>query len=42
MRKRTVYIGISYPLLYDYEHQADRSVSDLSDSPNPIIESLLD
>lgn len=41
MRKRTAYIGISYPLLYDYKHQADRSVNDLSDSPNPIIESPL-
>lgn len=41
MRKRIAYIGISYPLLYDYKHQADRSVNDLLDSPNPIIESPL-
>lgn len=41
MRKRTAYIGISYPLLYDYKHQADKSRNDLSDSPNPIIESPL-
>ena len=41
MRKRTAYIGISYPLLYDYRHQADKSSNDLSDSPNPIIESPL-
>lgn len=41
MGKRTAYIGISYPLLYDYEHQASKSSNDLSDSPNPIIESPL-
>ncbi|MCI9418241.1 MAG: hypothetical protein HFI82_12705 [Eubacterium sp.] len=41
MRKRTAYIGISYPLLYDYEHQANKGPNDLSDSPNPIIESPL-
>lgn len=41
MRKRTAYIGISYPLLYDYRHQADKSSNDLLDSPNPIIESPL-
>ena len=41
MGKRTAYIGISYPLLYDYRHQANKSVNDLSDSPNPIIESPL-
>lgn len=41
MKKRVAYIGISYPLLYDYEHQAERCSNDLSDSPNPIIESPL-
>lgn len=41
MRKRTAYVGISYPLLYDYKHQANRSPNDLTDSPNPIIESPL-
>lgn len=41
MRKRTAYIGLSYPLLYDYKHQANRTLNDLSDSPNPIIESPL-
>lgn len=41
MRKRTAYIGISYPLLYDYGHQANKTSNDLSDSPNPIIESPL-
>lgn len=41
MGKRTAYIGISYPLLYDYRHQANKSPNDLSDSPNPIIESPL-
>ena len=39
MGKRTAYVGISYPLLYDYGHQANKSPNDLSDSPNPIIES---
>ena len=37
MKKRVAYIGISYPLLYDYRHQANKSLNDLSDSPNPII-----
>lgn len=41
MKKRTAYIGISYPLLYDYKHQAGRSSNDMRDSPNPIIESPL-
>ena len=29
MKKRTAYIGISYPLLYDYRYQADKSPNDL-------------
>lgn len=41
MGKRIAYIGISYPLLYDYKHQAKKSPNDLWDSPNPIIESPL-
>ena len=41
MGKRTAYIGLSYPLLYDYNHQADKSPNDLYSSPNPIIESPL-
>lgn len=41
MKKRIAYIGISYPLLYDYKHQASKCSNDLSDSPNPIIESPL-
>lgn len=41
MKKRIAYIGLSYPLLYDYKHQADKTPNDLSDSPNPIIESPL-
>ena len=40
MGKRIAYIGISYPLLYDYKHQAKKSPNDLWDSPNPIIEVL--
>ncbi len=39
MKKRVAYIGLSYPLLYDYGYQAERTINDLSDSPNPIIES---
>lgn len=39
--KRIAYIGLSYPLFYDYMHQADRCANDISDSPNPIIESPL-
>lgn len=41
MKKRIGYIGLSYPLLYDYRNQAPLSENDLSDSPNPIIESPL-
>ena len=41
MKKRTAYIGISYPLLYDYRYQSDKRPNDLLDSPNPIIESPL-
>ena len=41
MKKRIGYIGLSYPLLYDYRNQAHLSENDLSDSPNPIIESPL-
>lgn len=41
MKKRIGYIGLSYPLLFDYENQASFSENDLQDSPNPIIESPL-
>ena len=41
MSKRIAYIGLSYPLLYDYKNQAPLTQNDLSDSPNPIIESPL-
>lgn len=41
MKKRVAYIGLLYPLLYDYRHQAARTFNDLSSSPNPIIESPL-
>lgn len=41
MNKRIGYIGLSYPLLYDYKNQASLSKNDLGDSPNPIIESPL-
>lgn len=41
MKKRIAYIGLSYPLLYDYRNQASLTENDLTDSPNPIIESPL-
>lgn len=41
MKKRIAYIGLSYPLLYDYKNKARLSENDLTDSPNPIIESPL-
>lgn len=41
MKKRIAYIGISYPLLYDYRYQASKTFNDTWDSPNPIIESPL-
>lgn len=41
MLKRIVYIGLSYPSLYDYEHQATKANNDLCDSPNPLIDSPL-
>jgi len=41
MKKRIAYIGLSYPLLYDYRNQAYLTQNDLTDSPNPIIESPL-
>lgn len=41
MKKRIAYIGLSYPLLYDYKNPAILSDNDLTDSPNPIIESPL-
>lgn len=41
MKKRIAYIGLSYPLFYDYRNQAPHSENDTWDSPNPIIESPL-
>ena len=41
MKKRIAYIGLSYPLFYDYRNQAPLSENDTWDSPNPIIESPL-
>lgn len=41
MKKRIAYIGLSYPLLYDYRNKARLTENDLTDSPNPIIESPL-
>ena len=39
--KRIAYIGLSYPLLYDYKNKDRLTGNDLSDAPNPIIESPL-
>ena len=41
MKRRIAYIGLSYPLLYDYKNQAEMTENDVTDSPNPIIESPL-
>lgn len=41
MKKRIAYIGLSYPISYDYRNQAPLSENDTWDSPNPIIESPL-
>ena len=41
MKKRIAYIGLSYPIFYDYRNQAPLSENDTWDSPNPIIESPL-
>lgn len=41
MLKRIAYLGLSYPSLYDYQHLAKKAKNDLSDSPNPIIDSPL-
>ena len=38
MKKRIAYIGLSYPLLYDYKNQARHFSRNSSDFPNPIIE----
>ncbi len=41
MTKRIAYIGLSYPLLYDYKNMAPFTQNDIYDSPNPIIDSPL-
>lgn len=41
MKKRIAYIGLSYPLFYDYQNQVPLSRNDQMDSPNSIIESPL-
>lgn len=41
MKKRVAYIGLAYPLLYDYGNMAYRTKGDRTSSPNPIIESPL-
>ena len=37
--KRIAYIGLSTPVFYDYRTQVDHAPSDMSDSPNPILDS---
>ena len=39
MKKRVAYIGLSYPLFYDYGNPAKMCDNDLQSSPNPILES---
>ena len=39
MKKRIAYVGVSFPISYDYGHQASRTRNDLYQPPNPIIES---
>ncbi len=39
MSKRIAFVGLSTPLFYDYRNQASKASSDLSDSPNPILDS---
>lgn len=37
--KRKAYIGLSTPLFYDYKNMAPKTKADMTDSPNPILES---
>lgn len=41
MRKRIAYLGLSYPLGYDYHNDDELIEYDLDKTPNPIIESPL-
>lgn len=36
---RRAFVGLSSPLGYDYKQEASKAISDMSDSPNPILES---
>ena len=36
---RIAFVGLSTPLFYDYRNLASKALSDLSDSPNPILDS---
>jgi hypothetical protein len=36
---RTAYVGLSTPLLYDYQFPASKTEADLASSPNPILDS---
>ena len=36
---RIAYVGLSTPLFYDYHFPATKAPSDLSSSPNPILDS---
>lgn len=36
---RIAHVGLSGPLLYDYEHPAERGPADTQSSPNPILDS---
>lgn len=39
MKRRIAYIGLSYPLFYDYRNPASMCENDIESSPNPILES---
>jgi hypothetical protein len=36
---RIAYVGLSTPLLYDFQYPARKTKADLSSSPNPILDS---
>lgn len=39
--KRRIYIGLSGPTFFDYQHQAPKTANDGHSSPNPVLENAL-
>jgi len=39
MSKRVAFVGLSTPLFYDYQNPANRAVTDIRSSPNPVLDS---